>query len=170
MNKEKKAKKTEEIEQPIEIKDEAIDYQKLYEDKEKELLYLRAEFDNFRKQSIKERSELIKFGAEALSRDLLSVIDVFQKALESDVNAENFKAFVEGVSLTEKELINVLDKHGVRNFECLGKAFDPNNAEALSQIPSPEHKAGEVIEVMRKGYSYHDKVLRYAQVVIAAES
>lgn len=136
---------------------------------EKEHLYLRAEFDNFRKQSIKERSELLKFGGEPLARDILSVVDIFQKALEAEVTTENLKAFVNGVEMTEKELKTLMTKHGISEIECKGKAFNPEQAEALSQIPTEEVPEGHVFDVMRKGYLYHDKVLRHAQVVIATK-
>jgi len=139
------------------------------EKSEKEHLYLRAEFDNFRKQSIKERSDLLKFGGEPLARDLLNVRDIFQKALDSEVTPENFQAFLSGVEMTEKELSTVFAKHGIFEIECKEKPFDPEKAEALSQVPTAEVEEGHVYDVMRKGYLYHDKVLRHAQVVIATK-
>ncbi len=139
------------------------------ENTKKEHLYLRAEFDNFRRQSIKERSNLLKFGGEAIARDLLNVLDVFQKALDMDVNAENYTSFIDGVKLTETELKNVFSKHGITEIECKEKPFNPEEAEALSQVPTDSIDDGHVFDVMRKGYRYHDKVLRHAQVVIATK-
>ena len=136
--------------------------------KDKELLYLRAEFDNFKKQTIKERSEILKYSGQTLALDLLSVVDVFEKALEQNVTEQNYKNFVDGVKLTEKQLNSQLDKHGIREIKCKGQVFDPNQCEALSQVPAKDVKDGEVIDVMRKGYMFHDKVLRHAQVVIAS--
>lgn len=133
---------------------------------QKEFLYLRAEFDNHRKQSFKERSDLIKFGGESIARDLLNVLDVFEAALAIDVSAENFQSFIEGVQLTEKELKGVFTKHGINEIDCKHKPFNPEQAEALSQIPSADFEEGSVYDVMRKGYLYHTKVLRHAQVVI----
>ncbi len=135
----------------------------------KEYLYLRAEFDNFRKHSIKEHSELIKFGGEAIARDLLTVLDVFQKALEMKVSPKNFQSFLDGVKLTEKELKGVFSKHGISEIDCKNKPFNPSQAEALSQFPSADIKEGLVYNVMRKGYFYHEKVLRHAQVIIATK-
>ncbi len=135
----------------------------------KEHLYLRAEFDNFRKQSIKERSDLMKFGGEYIARDLLNALDVFEKALEMEVTSENFQSFLDGVKLTEKELKAVFTKHGINEIDCKHKPFNPEQAEALSQVPSPDLEEGSVYDVMRKGYLYHDKVLRHAQVVIATK-
>ncbi len=139
------------------------------EKQKQEYLYLRAEFDNFRKQSIKERSDLVRFGAERISRDLLNVIDLMEKAMSVEVTPETISSYVEGISLTAKELNKTLEKHGIREIDCKNKAYDPMNAEALSQVPSNEVSDGHVLEVMRKGYKYHEKVLRPAQVVIATK-
>lgn len=136
-------------------------------EKEKELLYLRAEFDNFKKQSIKERSDILRYAGEMIARDLLSTLDVFEKALDQEITEQNYKNFVEGISLTAAQLKSDLKKHGIEEIDCKGKPFDPNTCEALSQIPDPNAKEGEVLEVMRKGFMFRDKVLRYAQVVTA---
>ena len=158
-----------EVEPNIEtLEDNLEELASTIKDKDKELLYLRAEFDNFKKQMLKERSELLKYAGQNLALDLLSVVDVFEKALELDVNESNYKTFVDGVKLTEKQLNSQLDKHGIREIKCKGEIFDPNKCEALSQVPSTTAKDGEVIDVMRKGYLFHDKVLRHAQVVIAS--
>lgn len=136
---------------------------------QKDLLYLRAEFDNFRKQSIKERSDLVRFAGESLARDFLGVLDIFEKATAMTVTAENFSSFVDGVSLTEKEIKDVLSKHGIREIDCKNKLFNPTEAEALSQVPTDEVEEGHVYDVMRKGYKFHDKVIRHAQVVLATK-
>lgn len=144
-----------------------LDLQAQLDEANKEHLYLRAEFDNFRKQSLKERSELLKFGGEAIARDLLEVADVFEKALAMEVTPENLQSFLDGVKLTKKELKSVFNKHGIQEIDCKEKPFDPSTSEALSQIPTTDLKDGLVYDVMRKGYLYHDRVLRYAQVVVA---
>jgi len=151
------------------VKSEFDDLKKQLEKAQKEHLYLRAEFDNYRKQAIKERSDLLKFGGEPLARDLLNVRDVFQKALQLDVTPENLEAFKNGVEMTEKEFSNVFAKHGIFEMESKEKPFDPEKAEALSQFPTSDVPEGHVYDVMRKGYLYHDKVLRHAQVVIATK-
>ena len=137
------------------------------QEKEKELLYLRAEFDNFKKQSLKERSDILRYAGEMIARDLLNTLDVFEKALEQEIDETNYKNFVEGIFLTAEQLKSDLKKHGVEEIDCKGKPFDPNTSEALSQIPMPGAKEGDVLEVMRKGFMFRDKVLRYAQVVTA---
>lgn len=143
--------------------------QEQLETSQKEHLYLRAEFDNFRRQSIKERSNLLRFGGESIARDLLNVLDVFEKALAMEVTSENFESFIEGVKLTESEFKGVFTKHGILEMDCKEKAFNPEQAEALSQVPTADLEEGHVYDVMRKGYLYHDKVLRHAQVVIATK-
>lgn len=157
------------VETPVQEKTELEVLQEKLDKSEKEHLYLRAEFDNFRKQSIKERSDLLKFGGESIARDLLNVLDIFQTALKAEVTKENFKSFLNGVEMTKKELETVFAKHGIFEIDCKEKPFNPEQAEALSQVPTDEVKEGHVYDVMRKGYLYHDKVLRHAQVVIATK-
>ena len=132
-------------------------------------LYLRAEFDNYKKNAIKERSDLLKYGGERLAYDLLNILDVFEKALKMDVNATNFAAFKEGIQLTAVEFKKTLEKHGIHEIPSLGSTFDPNLHEALSQFPTKDKKDDTIIELFRKGYKYHDKVLRHSQVVVAKE-
>lgn len=139
----------------------------ILKEKENELLYLRAEFENFKRQSLKERSDLLRYAGEGMARDLLNSLDVFEKALDQEITETNYKNFVEGISLTAAQLKSDLKKHGIEEIDCKGKPFDPNTCEALSQIPSADAKEGEVLEVMRKGFMFRDKVLRYAQVVTA---
>ena len=134
---------------------------------EKEKLYLRAEFENYKRQMIKERSQLLKFGSERLARDLLDTLDVFASALSNEVSEENFKDFVKGIELTEQSLRSTLEKHGITEVECLGKAFDPNTHEALSSEPTDEYPEGHVSQVFKAPYKYHDKLLRAGQVIVS---
>lgn len=130
-------------------------------------LYLRAEFDNYKRHAIKDRADLLKYGAERLGRDLLSVLDNFERALSAKVTAENFSTFVKGVEMTAVELRSVLNKNGFQEVPCEGKAFDPMVHEALSSEPTDAVPAGHVVRVFQKGYKIHDKVVRPAQVVVA---
>lgn len=130
-------------------------------------LYLRAEFDNFRKQSIKERSELLRYGGERLAKDLLDSLDIFETALSAEVTPENFKSFVDGIKLTSQQLTSCLQKHGITNIDCLGQPFDPSTSEALSSEPTDSMPEGHVTKVFKKPYKYHDKVLRIGQVIVA---
>lgn len=134
---------------------------------ENEQLYLRAEIENIKRQSIKERSQLLKYGAERLARDLLDTLDVFQSALNSEVNADNYREFVKGVEMTAQSLTNTLEKHGIVAIPCVGQPFDPNTQEALSSEPSDEHPEGYVTQVFKAPYKYHEKLLRAGQVVVS---
>lgn len=130
-------------------------------------LYLRAEYDNFRKNSIKERADLLRFGGERLAKDLLDTLDIFDTALASDVTPENYQTFVDGIKMTSQKLTEALQKHSIVAVECEGQPFDPVVNEALSSEPTDKVPAGHVTRVFKKPYKYHDKVLRVGQVVVA---
>ncbi len=130
-------------------------------------LYLRAEYDNFRKNSIKERADLLRFGGERLAKDLLETLDIFETALASEVNSENFQVFVDGIKMTAQKLSEALQKHSITAIECEGKAFDPVINEALGSEPTDKIPPGHVTKVFKKPYKYHDKVLRVGQVIVA---
>jgi molecular chaperone GrpE len=131
-------------------------------------LYLRAEFDNYRKNAIKERSDLVKYGSERFIRDLLTVLDNFERALQTQVTAENFSTYKQGVEMTATELKNLLTKHGVQELPSAeGQPFDPNVHEALSSEPNDKIPAGHVSKVFQKAYKLHDKLVRPAQVVVS---
>ena len=148
---------------PIDIDDLRAQLQKATND----YLYLRAEFDNFRKQSIKERADLLRFGGERLAKDLLDSLDIFETALSSEVTSENFKSFVDGIRMTSQQLSSCLQKHGIINIDCLGQPFDPATSEALSSEPTNSVPEGHVTKVFKKPYKYHDKILRIGQVIVA---
>ena len=135
-----------------------------------EFLYLRAEFDTYRRNVIKERSDMMKYGSERLISELLTVIDNFERALETKITSENFEGFSKGVSLIEKELKSTLSKFGVSEVPCHGVAFDPAQHEALGAEPTSEVPDGHVHRVLRKPYKLHDKFLRPAQVIIGKSS
>jgi molecular chaperone GrpE len=130
-------------------------------------LYLRAEFENYKRHAIKERSEALKYGSERLIVDMLSVLDNFERALESQVTAESWQNFVKGVELTAKEFRGVMQKFGVQEVASLGQPFDPNLHEALSTEASSEVAEGCVLRVFKKPYKLHDKLIRPGQVVVA---
>lgn len=132
-----------------------------------EYLYLRAEFENFKKQAIKERSDLRRYGAERLVFDLLNILDIFETALATEVNPENVANFRKGIELTASELKAVLQRHGVEEIPSHGKAFDPAHHEALSSEESDQVPAGHVTRVFKKPYKLHDRIVRPGQVVVS---
>lgn len=136
----------------------------------KDYLYLMADFDNYRKNAIKERSELIKYGAERFIRELLTVVDNFDRALGGDLTEKNMETFREGVQMISQEMKSLLQRFGVQEVPAQGAAFDPNQHEALSSEPTDEVPPGHVTQVLQKAYKMHDKVLRPARVVVATEA
>jgi molecular chaperone GrpE len=132
-----------------------------------EYLYLRADFDNFRKNSIKERSELMKYGSERLVQEFLGVLDNFERALQMEVKDGNWTAFRDGVNLIAGEIKALLQRSGVEEVKSEGEAFDPAKHEALSSEPRTDMPAGHVARVFKKAYKMHDKLIRPAQVTVA---
>ncbi len=133
-----------------------------------EFLYLKAEFENYKRNAIKERSDLLKFGAERVSRDLLEVVDNFERALQVKFTPETAATFKVGVEMTAKELKDLLAKHGVQEIPSEGKPFNPAHHEAISAEPSSTIAEGHVARVFKKPYKLHDKVIRMGQVIVAA--
>jgi molecular chaperone GrpE len=137
--------------------------------------YLRAvaETENIRKRAERDVADARAYGIAAFARDVLAVADNLARATESlDPNAraaadETFKALLDGVELTRRELQKTLEKHGVRRLEPLGEKFDPNFHQAMFEIPNPEVAAGTVAQVMQPGYAIGDRVLRPALVAVA---
>lgn len=165
--KELSQKKTVKEESKLETDKSSIEREKKLTQMEKERLYLYAEIETIKRQNIKERSQLIKYGAERLARDLLETLDVFKSALKSEVNQENYKDFVKGVEMTSKSLKVILEKHGIKELECVGKMFDPKTQEALSSEVTDEYPEGYVTQVLKAPYFYQDKLLRPGQVVVS---
>ena len=132
-------------------------------------LYLRAEFDNYRKHAIKERSDAVKYGAERFFQDFVEVVDNLDRALSIEPNADNMTSYVQGVQMIAKEIKNVMAKHGLTSEDCLHQSFDPIKHEALGTEPTAAVTAGHISRVLRCSYRLHDKLLRPAQVLVATE-
>lgn len=134
-----------------------------------EYLYLRAEFENYKKNALKERSDLLKFGAERIARDVLEVMDNFERALEIKASAETLQNFKTGIEMTAKELKDALAKHGIQEVPSHGQPFNPLHHEAISSEATASIPAGHVSRVFKKPYKLHDKIIRMGQVVVASE-
>lgn len=132
-----------------------------------DLLYLAAEFENYKKHAIRERSEAVKYGAERFARDILDVMDNFERALAADISPENVTTFREGVLLIHKTLLAALHKNGIQEVNPVGQPFDPSIHEALTSEETDQVEPGAVCKVFRKAYKLHDRLLRPAQVVVA---
>lgn len=136
------------------------------EEEKKKYLYLRADFDNFRKQAIKERSDLIKFAGEPIIREMLSILDDLERAATSPLSAETLDKYKNGVELIVSTFKKSLERLGVEAVESKGLPFDPAIHEALSSVSDPTKESGSVVEVFRKPYRLHGKLVRPGQVVV----
>ena len=137
------------------------------EKEKKEYLFLMAEFDNFRKRTIKEKSELIKNAAEAVLKGLLPIVDDFERGLNATENVEDPAAVREGMELIYQKLVKYLEKNGVKAIDPEDREFDTNRHEAISAVPvQDEAQKGKILDTVEKGYMLNDKVLRHAKVVV----
>lgn len=131
--------------------------------------YLRqvAEFDNYRKRTLKEKTELILNGGENIIKSLLPVIDDIERAKKNMETADNVEALREGVDLVFKKLITTLENAGLKKIDTEGKDFNTDEHEAIAMIPAPSDEAkGKVIDCVQPGYKLNDKVIRHAKVAI----
>lgn len=140
--------------------------QKLMEMNDK-YMRLSAEFDNYRKRTLKERMELTKNAGEQILERILPVVDNFERALASMEKSSDIKALREGVELIYSNFKDFLAQNGVKEIECLHKDFDTDLEEAVTKIPAPsEELKGKVVDCIQKGYYLNDKVMRFAKVVV----
>lgn len=140
------------------------------EEEKKKYLYLRADFENYKKQAIKERSDLVRFGGESVIREMLDVLDDLERATTSKLTPETMDKYKDGVDLIVGQFKKALEKVGVEEIPSKGVPFDPSVHEALSSIKSPDHPAGSIVEVFRKPYKLHGKLIRPGQVVVSMEA
>ena len=141
------------------------------EELEDKLLRTVAEMDNMRKRSDKERSEAYKIGASIFIKDMLPIIDNLQRALTSFVNDEgsDTQSFVDGTNAILRDFESLLDKTGVKTINPEGEKFDPNFHEAMFEIPSDEHEAGIILQVIEQGYVLENRLLRAAKVGVSTK-
>ena len=129
-------------------------------------LRLAAEFDNYRRRSAKERMDLISLANENLVKDMLPIVDDFERAIAAMKDSDDAASAKEGVELIYNKVTALLKKNGVKEIEAVGKDFDTDFHEAVAQFPvQEEDKKNKVIDVTQKGYTMGEKVIRYAKVV-----
>lgn len=132
-----------------------------------QLLRKIAEFDNYRKRTIKEKTELILNGGEKTVIAILPVLDDMERALANMEKTEDVAAVVEGVKLIHKKFIDILGKQGVKAIDTKDATFDVDLHEAIAQLPAPtDEMKGKVMDCTLTGYKLNDKVIRHAQVVV----
>ena len=141
--------------------------QKKYNELNDSHLRLMAEFDNYRKRTLREKSELIKNGGESALTHLLPVVDDFERALQNIRSAEDIKAVTAGVELIYSKFMSYLSHQNVKPIETVGEPFDAETSEAVAMIPAPEpDMKGKVLDCVQTGYTLNDKVIRHAKVVV----
>ena len=164
---------------PEEKKEEKKDDKKDKKDKKKkdpkdekiaslqdQVLRQMAEFDNFRKRTEKEKSSMYTSGAGDVITKFLPILDNFERGL-ADVKEDTDDAFQKGMLAIYKQFKKALDDLGVKEIDALGKTFDPNFHNAVMHVDDKDKGDQEIVEVLQKGYTYNDKVIRYAMVKVA---
>jgi len=133
------------------------------------MLRLKAEMDNREKRLEREMAKARKFALESLMRDLVQVLDSMDQALAS-ADADNARGAYEGMELTRKQALQVLNSHGLEMLDPVGERFDPSWHEAMATQPSEEHDPDTIVQVLQKGYRLHDRLIRPARVIVAKDS
>ena len=129
-------------------------------------LRLQAEFDNFRKRTIKEKMELVERGSEGAWKAILPILDDMERAVTASAKSEDIEALREGEMLVMKKFESVLQAQGITRIECVGQPFNEEEQEAVARFAAAEDMRGKVIDCVQNGYKMGEHVLRYAKVVV----
>jgi len=151
--------------------DKAVKDEKLFEEKLAEMqdryLRLSAEFDNFRKRTLREKMDLVKYGTEDILLRIIPVMDDFERALANMENAADCSAIKSGIDLIYGKFTDFLKQNGIREIESLNTAFNVDLHDAVANTPvEDESMKGKIVEVVKKGYYLQDKIIRHAKVVV----
>jgi molecular chaperone GrpE len=159
---------TSEENQTVSPEDVVAKFEALVKELNEKYLRLYAEFDNFRRRTQKEKTDLIKYGGEEIILSILPVIDDMERALMHHKDANDHKPLQEGLDLILQKTKTILTSKGILPMEPKGEVFDPELHDAITNIPAAsEDMKGKVAEVVEKGYSLNGKVIRHAKVVVA---
>jgi molecular chaperone GrpE len=149
------------------VNSELVDLQKKFDQLNDTYLRSLAEFDNYRKRSLREKAELIKNGGESVLISVLTVVDDMERGLAAVKDTQDLDAVKEGMELIYTKLQSFLKQNGVSPIEANGKDFDTDHHEAITTLPAPsEELKGKVVDCVQKGYTLNDKVIRFAKVVV----
>ena len=149
------------------LEKELEDAQAVIEEQKDKYLRLSAEFDNYRKRTMKENAELILNGGEKSISSILPVIDDFERAIKTMETAKDVKAVKEGVELIYNKFMAVMAQNGVKVIETKDQPLDTDYHEAIAVIPAPsEEQKGKILDCVQTGYTLNDKVIRHAKVVV----
>ncbi|MDE6576816.1 MAG: nucleotide exchange factor GrpE [Muribaculaceae bacterium] len=156
------------VEEVNTLESQVEELQKQVEKEKKEYLFLMADFDNFRKRTLKEKSEIIKNAGENVLKGLLPIMDDFERGIKASENTDDSTAIKEGMVLIYNKLKKYLAMNGVKEFDPSDDTFDTERHEAISVVPvADEAQKGKILDTVEKGYTINDKVLRHAKVVVA---
>ncbi|MFD3269161.1 nucleotide exchange factor GrpE [Paenibacillus dendritiformis] len=137
------------------------------EELQQRLLRAQADFDNFRRRTVKEKEELAQYASSKLVTELLPVLDNFERALAAAQTGSEEQSFVKGVDMIFRQFTQVLEQEGVKAMNAVGEPFNPEFHQAIMQVESEEHEEGIVVEEVQKGYMLKDRVLRPAMVKVS---
>lgn len=138
------------------------------EEQQDKYLRLSAEFDNYRKRTMKEKAELIKNGGEKAISAILPILDDLERAMKAGDAHEEVQAMREGIELIYQKFLKILSQQGVQVIETAGQPFDTDFHEAIALVPAPsEDQKGKILDCVQTGYKLNDKVIRHAKVVVA---
>lgn len=161
------AEKTAPLTQEEKLAQELEKAQETIEEQKDKYLRLSAEFDNFRKRTVKEKAELILNGGEKSLRSILPVVDDFERAIKNMETSTDVKALKEGIELIYNKFLATLAQNGVKVIETENQPLDTDYHEAIAVIPAPsEAQKGKILDCVQTGYTMNDKVLRHAKVVV----
>lgn len=150
------------------LEKELEEAKKTIEEQKDKYLRLSAEFDNYRKRTMKEKAELIKNGGEKAISAILPILDDLERALQNMQKADDVKAMYEGIDLISQKFHKVLSQEGLQKMNPVGETFDTDYHEAIALVPAPdEAQKGKVLDCVQTGYKLNDKVIRHAKVVVA---
>ncbi|HBT85298.1 MAG TPA: nucleotide exchange factor GrpE [Porphyromonadaceae bacterium] len=149
------------------LKNKYDELQKKHDEQSDSYLRLNAEFDNFRKRTLKEKADIIKAGGERVLQNIITLVDDFERALVSLHESEDRDALLEGMDLIYSKFISFLKQNGVEEIEAIGLPFDAEYFEAVTTVPAQdESQKGIVIDCIQKGYKLNDKIIRFPKVVV----
>lgn len=161
----KKKKKKEDL--PDEVKKEMEEKDARIKSLEERILYLQADFENFKRIKAKEKEDTVRFGNEVLIKELLPVLDNFELALKHSESTEDYKAVHDGVKLILNEFLKVLERAGVKPVEAMGRKFDPNFHEAMFQEEREDEEPDTVVSELQRGYLLNDRLIRPSRVGVS---
>ncbi|MEC7814057.1 MAG: nucleotide exchange factor GrpE [Bacteroidota bacterium] len=162
-----KSKKNKPEEKEVEKNSSENEIQKEDQDFKEKYIRLYSEYENYRKRTAKEKIDLITNASENVIKELLPILDDFERAIDNNKNVEDASVLKEGFDLIYSKMHKGLVNQGLKPMEANGKDFDSEIHEAITKIPAPNEKLkGKVVDVIEKGYQINEKVIRYAKVVV----